>query len=31
MRKGEAIPPKIIVTDRFFDKANAAQSIAEAY
>ena len=31
LRKGEKIPPKIIVTDRFFDKANAAQSIAEAY
>lgn len=31
MRKGETIPPKIIVTDRFFDKSNAATSIAEAY
>ena len=30
-RKGEAIPPKIIVTDRFFDKSNAKQSIADAY
>ena len=31
LRKGVAIPPKIIVPDRFFDKANAAQSIAAAY
>jgi ABC-type sugar transport system substrate-binding protein len=31
LRKGAAIPTKIIVPDRFFDKANAAQSIAEAY
>jgi len=31
LRKGEAIPPKIIVTDRFFDKANASQSVADAY
>ena len=31
LRKGEAIPPKIIVTDRFFDKSNAAQSVADAY
>jgi ribose transport system substrate-binding protein len=30
-RKGEKLPPKIIVTDRFFDKANAKQSIADAY
>ncbi|MDB4915401.1 MAG: rbsB, ribose transport system substrate-binding protein [Gemmatimonadetes bacterium] len=30
-RKGEAIPPKIIVPDRFFDKTNAKQSIADAY
>ena len=30
-RKGEAIPPKIIVTDRFFDRSNARQSIADAY
>jgi ribose transport system substrate-binding protein len=30
-RKGEAIPPKIIVTDRFFDRSNAKQSIADAY
>ena len=31
VRKGEAIPPKIIVTDRFFDRSNARQSIADAY
>ncbi|CAN5904522.1 ABC transporter substrate-binding protein [soil metagenome] len=30
-RKGQAIPPKIIVTDRFFDRSNARQSIADAY
>jgi ribose transport system substrate-binding protein len=30
-RKGEKLPPKIIVTDRFFDKSNAKQSIADAY
>ena len=30
-RKGQAIPPRIIVTDRFFDRANARQSIADAY
>jgi ribose transport system substrate-binding protein len=29
--KGEQIPPKIIVPDKFFDKNNAAQFIAEAY
>lgn len=29
--KGEAIPPKVINEDRFFDKTNAAQFIAEAY
>ena len=28
---GETIPPKILITDRFFDKANAAQFAAEAY
>jgi ribose transport system substrate-binding protein len=31
LRKAEAIPPKIIVPDRFFDKSNASQSIADAY
>ena len=30
-RKGETLPPKIIVTDRFFDKQNAKQFIADAY
>ena len=30
-RKGQAIPPKIIVTDRFFDRSNAKLSIADAY
>lgn len=29
--KGEQIPPKIIVPDRFFDATNAAQFVAEAY
>ena len=29
--RGEQIPPKIIVPDRFFDKDNAAQFVAEAY
>ena len=30
-RKGETIPPKIIVPDRFFDRSNAKASIADAY
>jgi ribose transport system substrate-binding protein len=30
-RKGEKIEPKILITDRFFDKSNAAQFVAEAY
>jgi galactofuranose transport system substrate-binding protein len=30
-RKGEKIEPKILITDRFFDKTNAAQFVAEAY
>lgn len=29
--RGEQIPPKIILTDRFFDKNNAAQFVEEAY
>lgn len=29
--RGEPIPPKIIVPDRFFDSSNAAQFVAEAY
>ena len=31
LRKGEEIPTKIILTDRLFDKANAAQYVGEAY
>ena len=31
LRRAENIPPKILITDRFFDRSNAAQSIAEAY
>jgi ribose transport system substrate-binding protein len=31
VRKGEPVEPKILITDRFFDKANAAQFKAEAY
>jgi ABC-type sugar transport system substrate-binding protein len=30
-RKGEKLPPKLLISDRFFDKSNAAQSIADAY
>jgi ribose transport system substrate-binding protein len=30
-RKGEQIPPKILLEDRLFDKTNAAQFVAEAY
>lgn len=29
--RGEPIPPKIIVPDKFFDSSNAAQYVAEAY
>lgn len=29
--RGEQIPPKIIVPDRFFDSSNAGQFVAEAY
>jgi galactofuranose transport system substrate-binding protein len=29
--RGEQIPPKIIVPDKFFDNSNAAQFVAEAY
>ncbi|HEX8474681.1 MAG TPA: ABC transporter substrate-binding protein [Pyrinomonadaceae bacterium] len=29
--RGEQIPPKIILTDRFFDQSNAAQFVDEAY
>ena len=31
VRKGEPVPPKKLVTDRFFDRSNAAQFVAEAY
>jgi galactofuranose transport system substrate-binding protein len=31
LRKGEKLPPKILITDRFFDRNNAKQFIAEAY
>ncbi|HET7234332.1 MAG TPA: ABC transporter substrate-binding protein [Longimicrobium sp.] len=31
LRKGERIPPKKLITDRFFDRTNAAQFVAEAY
>jgi ribose transport system substrate-binding protein len=31
LRKGEPLPPKILINDRFFDKANAKQFVAEAY
>ena len=31
LRKGEQVPPKILITDRFFDKGNAAQFVGEAY
>jgi ribose transport system substrate-binding protein len=29
--RGEPIPPKIIVPDKFFDASNAAQFVGEAY
>jgi ribose transport system substrate-binding protein len=31
VRKGEKIPPKLLITDRFFDGTNAKQFIPEAY
>ena len=31
LRAGQAIPSKILIEDRFFDKGNAAQFVAEAY
>ena len=31
LRKGEQIPPKLLITDRFFDSTNAKQFVAEAY
>jgi ribose transport system substrate-binding protein len=30
-RRGEKLPEKILITDRFFDRANAKQFVAEAY
>ena len=30
-RAGEKLPPKILITDRFFDSTNAAQFVADAY
>jgi ribose transport system substrate-binding protein len=30
-RAGQTIPPKIQLTDRFFDRSNAAQFVADAY
>ena len=30
-RRGEQLPPKLIVPDKFFDKANAPQFVGEAY
>ncbi|HEY0780127.1 MAG TPA: ABC transporter substrate-binding protein [Gemmatirosa sp.] len=31
VRKGEPVPPKKLVPDRFFDRSNAAQFVADAY
>jgi len=31
LRRGETIPPKKLITDRFFDRTNAAQFVADAY
>ena len=31
VRRGEAVPTKQLITDRFFDKRNAAQFVGEAY
>jgi ABC-type sugar transport system substrate-binding protein len=31
IRKGEAVPTKIVLTDRLFDKTNAQQFVGEAY
>jgi ribose transport system substrate-binding protein len=31
VRRGETVAPKILITDRFFDKGNAAQFVGEAY
>ena len=31
IRRGETVPPKKLITDRFFDRTNAAQFVADAY
>ena len=31
IRQGQQVPPKKLITDRFFDRTNAAQFVAEAY
>lgn len=31
VRASEQVPPKILIEDRFFDRANAAQFVSEAY
>jgi ribose transport system substrate-binding protein len=31
IRRGEKVPEKILITDRFFDRTNAAQFVEEAY
>lgn len=31
VRRKEQVPPKILITDRFFDRTNAAQFVSEAY
>jgi galactofuranose transport system substrate-binding protein len=31
VKRGETVPTKILITDRFFDKSNAAQFVGEAY
>jgi len=31
VRKGQPVPPKKLITDRFFDRGNAAQFVADAY
>ena len=31
VRRGEKVPPKILITDKFFDRSNAAQFVAKAF
>ena len=31
LRRGEPVPPKILITDRLFDRTNAARFVDEAY